>query len=73
MRDNLFSGAALMRDILIELGTIDDRVISELGYETWTLANRGNAKTDDYIYEAMINVLRREPRIRAGEFRAKSE
>jgi hypothetical protein len=60
LSDELFSGAALMRDILIELGKTDDQMMEELGYEKWTLANQGNAKNDDHIYEAVIKVLRRE-------------
>lgn len=54
-------------------GKPNDRAMAELGYQTWTLANQGSAKNNDYIYEAMMNVLRREPRIKVGEFRAKSE
>ena len=73
LRDDLFNGATLMRDVLIELGTIDDRVMAELGYDSWTLANQGGAGNNDYIYEAMIGVLRRAPGIAAGEFRAKPE
>lgn len=60
LSDELFSGAELMRDILIELGKTDDQMMEELGYEKWTLANQGNAKNDEYIYDAVIRVLRRE-------------
>jgi len=73
MRDTRLHGAALMRDILIELGTIDDRAMSELGYEKWTLANQGNAANNDYVYEAVMTVLRREAHIEVGKFRADSK
>ena len=59
LRDELLSGAALMRDILIELGKTDDLVMEELGYEEWTLANQGNSKNDGYLYDAVIEVLKR--------------
>lgn len=59
LRDELFSGAALMRDILIELGKTDDQAKQNLGYEKWTLENQGNPKNDDYIYDTVIKVLKR--------------
>ena len=73
MRDRQFRGAALMRDILLELDAIDERAKAALGYEKWTLENQGNAKNNDYIYEAIINVLRRDAHVKVGEFRAGAE
>ncbi len=60
LRDELFNGAGLMRDVLIELGKTDNQTSQELGYEEWTLANQGNEKNDQYIYDAVMEVLRRE-------------
>lgn len=59
LKDDLFSGAALMRDILIELNKADDQVMADLGYEEWTLENQGNEKNDDYLYDAVMKVHRR--------------
>lgn len=59
LRDELFSGAALMRDILIELGKVDDQAKKELGYEEWTLENQRNAKNNEYLYDSVMNVFRR--------------
>jgi len=60
LSDELFSGAELMRDILIELGKIDGQMMEELGYEKWTLANQGNVKNNDHIYDVVMEILRRQ-------------
>ncbi|MEK6262004.1 MAG: hypothetical protein AABP62_25680 [Planctomycetota bacterium] len=69
LQDLEFVGAELMREIQLELGQIDDVAFKELGYESWTEANQGSEKNGPYIYQAVMDVLRRRKH-QVGKFGA---
>lgn len=72
LRDELLNGAPLMREILLELASLDDRKQADFHPGSWTLAEQNSADNDIYIYEAVMNVLRRHsPRV--GDFEAPSD
>ena len=59
LRDQALNGAPLMRDILLELGKLDDVAFKELEYTDWSEANQLSPKNSAYIYQAVMDVLRR--------------
>lgn len=59
LQDMQLTGAAVMRDVLLELGQQDDRAFRELNYEDWSEKNQRSSQNDPYIYQAVVNVLRR--------------
>ncbi len=59
LKDQDLHGAQLMQEILNELAKVDDIAFQELGYETWSEANQRSPKNDPYIYQAIMDVLRR--------------
>lgn len=59
LQDQHFTGAEIMRDILVELGKMDDVAHQELGYDKWSEDNQRSAKNDGYIYQGVMDVLRR--------------
>lgn len=59
LRDDAFSGARLMRDILRELATRDDVAFRELQYAEWSEDNQLSPRNNPYIYQAVMDVLRR--------------
>ncbi len=59
LRDHLLNGASLMRDVLLELGKFDDIAFKDLKYTEWSEENQKSAKNDPYIYQAVMDVLRR--------------
>jgi hypothetical protein len=67
LRDIYLTGADLMRDVLIELGRIDDVAFKELGYAEWSEANQRAPENDRYIYQAIMDALRRRSSI-VGRF-----
>ncbi|MBC8353936.1 MAG: hypothetical protein H8E66_18220 [Planctomycetes bacterium] len=60
LRDYKLHGAPLMRNVLIELGKADDIAFGKLGYRDWSEDNQRAAKNSPYIYEAIMNALRRQ-------------
>jgi hypothetical protein len=60
LRDHTLNGAPLMRDILLELGKLDDEAFQKLGYRDWSEDNQRSSKNDPYIYQAIMDVLRRQ-------------
>ncbi len=70
LRDHDLNGAGLMREILLELGKVDDVAFKELDFEGWTEENQKSEKNDRYIYQAVMDSLRRVPS-RVGPFKAK--
>ncbi len=62
LEDAFLTGPDVMREILIELGKMDDLAFAELGYEEWSEENQRSPKTDGYIYQAILDVLRRRSR-----------
>ena len=69
LKDNLLKGPTIMRDILIELGKMDDIAFKELGYESWSEANQKSPANCPYIYQAIMDVLRKHARP-IGRFKA---
>jgi hypothetical protein len=65
--DRSLYGAAIMRDILIELGKQDDVAFKELQYDRWSEANETSEQNNPYIYKAIMDVLRRHGS-RVGRF-----
>ena len=69
LRDHRLKAAPLMRDVLIELGKLDDVAFQELGYSEWSEANQLSQQNNPYIYQAIMTALRRHaPPV--GKFRA---
>lgn len=69
LRDHALHGAEVMRDVLIELGKQDDIAFEELAYKEWSEDNQRSPKNDRYIYQAIMDALRRHTRP-VGRFRA---
>jgi hypothetical protein len=57
--DHVLNAAPLMREILVELGRCDDTVFKEQGYKEWSEESQLSPKNDPYIYQAIMDVLRR--------------
>jgi len=62
LKDLHLTGFDVMREILIELGKMDDIAFAELGYDKWTEDNQNSPQNDGYIYQAIMDVLRRRSR-----------
>ena len=54
-----FPGWMFIRDVLIELGRMDDIAFQELGYQEWTEENQLSPKNNKYIMEAVNTVVTR--------------
>jgi len=67
--DYKLTGAEIIRDVLIELGKMDDRVFKEQKYKSWKESNQRSEKNSPYIYEAIMNVARDRGH-NVGEFKA---
>jgi hypothetical protein len=65
--DHQLNGAEVMREILIELGKQDDIALKELEFESWTEENQTSDRTNPYIYQAIMDALRKHDS-RVGEF-----
>jgi hypothetical protein len=64
LQDRALVGAEIMRDVLVELGKMDDVAFQELGYDKWSEDHQRAAKNDGYIYQGVMDVLRRRaPRV----------
>jgi hypothetical protein len=59
LKDHSLYGAKVMREILIELGKQDDVAFKDLGYERWSDENQKSEQNSPYIYQAVMDVLRR--------------
>ncbi|MCG6156745.1 hypothetical protein [Rubinisphaera margarita] len=60
LRDRSLLGAEIMRDIVIELGKLDDVAFEELNYESWSEKNQRADENNPYIYKAVMDVFRRQ-------------
>ncbi|MCI5124784.1 MAG: hypothetical protein D3925_09975 [Candidatus Electrothrix sp. AR5] len=54
-----FPGWMFIRDVLMELGRIDDIAFQELGYQEWTEETQSSPKNNKYIMEAINTVVTR--------------
>ncbi|QDT89956.1 hypothetical protein [Gimesia algae] len=59
LRDRFLQGGEVMRDILVELGKLDDVAFKDLKYETWTEDNARALENNPYIYKAIMDALRK--------------
>ena len=59
LRDRTLQGAEIMRDIVIELGKMDDVAFEELKYESWSEKNQRAEANNPYIYKTVMDVFRR--------------
>ena len=59
LRDRTLEGAEVMRDIVIELGKLDDVAFEDLKYESWSETNQRTEENNPYIYKAVMDVFRR--------------
>ncbi|EMI20012.1 hypothetical protein RMSM_03060 [Rhodopirellula maiorica SM1] len=62
LRDAALTGAEIMREIVIELGKLDDVAFEELNYESWSESNQLADENNPYIYKAVMDILRRHVR-----------
>ena len=53
------NGWELMREVLLELGMADRVAFRELGYTRWSEDNQKSKKNSPFIYQAVMDVLRR--------------
>lgn len=59
LSDYLLNAAPLMKDILLELAKQDDIAYQALGYQEWSEDNQRSSKNNPYIYQAIMDALRR--------------
>ena len=69
LHDPELKGAEVMRDILRELSRVDDIAFKRLGYQDWSEDNQRSPKNDPFIYQAIMDVLRRHTNS-VGPYRA---
>ncbi|MDF1743059.1 MAG: hypothetical protein P1V19_05150 [Gimesia sp.] len=60
LRDRTLRGAKIMREIVIELGKLDDVAFEELKYEKWSEKNQRAEENNPYIYKAVMDAFRRQ-------------
>jgi len=60
LRDRTLQGAEIMRDIVIELGKLDDVAFEDLKYDSWSEKNQRAEENGPYIYKAVMDVFRRQ-------------
>ena len=56
LKDTRLKGALFMRDVLLELGKLDDLAYKELSYNKWSEVNQKSLNNSPYIYQAILNV-----------------
>ncbi|WP_207395051.1 hypothetical protein [Bremerella alba] len=59
MEDLKLRGAAVMRDVLVELRRLDDIAFQELSYQRWSEANQVSENNNRYIYQGIMRSLKR--------------
>jgi hypothetical protein len=59
LRDRTLQGAEIMRDIVIELGKLDDVAFEDLKYDRWSEENQRAEENNPYIYKAVMDAFRR--------------
>lgn len=56
VKDLRLTGWALIRDVIVELGKIDDQAFRELGYERWSEENQRSPGNDAYLFRAIEKI-----------------
>lgn len=60
LRDRTLNGAEVMRDIVLELGKLDDVAFKEQKYDSWSEKNQRAEQNNPYIYKAVMDAFRRK-------------
>lgn len=58
LKDTRFTGWAFIREVLLELGRIDDTAYRDLGYERWSEENQRSSKNNAFILDAVVRIAR---------------
>jgi hypothetical protein len=61
LKDLQLTGWAFIRDVVLELGQIDDIAFRELGYDRWSEENQRSVKNDAYLFRAIEHVIANQP------------
>lgn len=59
LKDLQLTGWAFMRDVMIEVGQIDDLAFRELAYDRWSEETQRSSKNDTYLWRAIEAVAQR--------------
>ncbi len=59
LKDLDLTGWQFVRDVIVELGKIDDLAFRELGYDRWSEANQFSPRNNPFILQAVKVVVRR--------------
>ena len=62
LKDLRLTGWAFIRDVILELGKIDDVAYRELGYDNWSEENQFSPKNNAFIMRAVEVVVQRHER-----------
>lgn len=57
LRDLKLTGWAFIRDVILELGRIDDTAFRELDHDHWSEENQRSTKNEAYLFRAIENVV----------------
>lgn len=56
VKDLQLTGWRFIRDVIVELGKIDDQAFRELGYERWSEENQRSPGNDAYLFRAIEKI-----------------
>jgi hypothetical protein len=59
LRDMNLTGWSFIRDVIIELGVVDEAAFRKLGYDRWSEANQFSKQNNAFILEAVEQVVSR--------------
>ena len=60
LNDLRLTGWAFIRDLIVELGRIDDEAFRALGYDRWSEDNQRSPKNDAYLFRTIEKVMARQ-------------
>ncbi len=61
LKDLKLTGWRFIRDVILELGRIDDIAFRELGYDRWSEENQRSPKNEAYLFRVIENVVAKQP------------
>lgn len=61
LKDLRLTGWKFIRDVVIELGKIDDLAFRELGYDRWSEENQRSPKNEAYLFRVIEEVVAKGP------------
>lgn len=59
LKDEELAGWQFIREVLLELGRVDDEAFRELGYDRWSEENQRSPRNDAFIFRAVMAVAGR--------------